>query len=199
MSSDNEHSRVWVKPPENHLSDLTVVWPWVNRRATYSAKPYRRVVSVDRIVGMAHPSAENFGLDWRVRVGHDPAGYDRGKLRPLLHGYRVRGSGRWIPPLTQELLLDKHYTRATEVHSLGGLYWVDNDLHRVAAAHILQRRKILVTIRPWFLRENAPGSLHQWLHELRVMAASAQSAQTRSTNSRRKIGALEKPRSNWHG
>jgi hypothetical protein len=173
MNSDSERSRVWVKPPGNHLSDLTSVWPWVNQRATLSARPYRRVVCINHIVGMAHPSAADFGPDWRVRVGHDTNGYYRGKLRPLLHGYRSPNSGRWAPPLTQKLLLDTHFTRATEVRSLEGLYWVSNDLHRVAAAHILGRKKILVTIRPWFLRKDAPESLLQWLRGLLAKTRTA--------------------------
>lgn len=158
----------WIRPPDDQLPDAERIWPWVNRRRTLAAKPYRRVVLVSSVVGMSHPSACDFRMDWRLRPGHDRSGYHRRKLQRLLRGFRNPSTGRRVPPLTQKLLLDPRFSRATTLVFVGGAYFVENNLHRVAAAHILDRKKLLAEIRPWILRKGAPKDLCQWLIELRV-------------------------------
>ena len=153
-----------MPPPSDRLPSLEDIWPWVDRRLISVERRHRARISVRRIVGMSCPT-DDWGPDWRPRPCGKRIYYDDGKLRPLLYGFKDQ-QGRRHAPLTQHLLLDPWYTRAIELNKIDGVYFVSNCLHRVSAAHLLNRQSLVAWVTPLHLRKNAPTALCLWLSEL---------------------------------
>jgi hypothetical protein len=65
------------------------------------------------------------------------------------------------------LLLDPDFMRLAELHYVEGVYFVSNCLHRVAAAHILGRKRLRADVVAFRLKSRAPRALKEWLHDLR--------------------------------
>lgn len=122
---------------------------------------------------MAHPLALNWTSSWRPMPSSRSFENDMASLRDLVEGYS-NGKGRRVPPVAQKLLLGPSFMRLAELHSVEGVYFVSNCLHRVAAAHILGYQRLRADVTAFRLRTRAPRGLLLWL---RGLASSARSSE----------------------